>query len=109
MRRRHYMAAVIGMLLALVILGAQTVSNSFPLAFERVDYTATQGQVDFLTKATPRGGFVMVYRNGLLQRQGTPQGDYTSAGVSGGQKITFNPTTPPGLPQGDYVTLIYFR
>lgn len=90
-------------------LFGQTVTNSFPLAFERVDLTSTQGQTDFLTRAVPRGGFVMVYRNGLLQRQGNPNGDYTSIGAPSAQLIRFNPTTPPGLPAGDYVSLIYFR
>lgn len=110
---------LVWMLIVLSVFFAfgQNVQDSFPLAFERVDVLSTDQQAVFSTKATPRGGLVMVFRDGLLQTlESNPGrcpavapaprcGDYTSAGAPGKQVITF--ITP--LPGNEWIGLIYFR
>jgi hypothetical protein len=86
------------------------VSDTFPLTFERDDFpfaAPTVGQPTvFQTNGTTRNRFVMVFRNGLLQRAcGVPTGpcDYAA---SGNVTITY----PANVIQaGDLVTLFFYR
>lgn len=100
--------------LAMIVVGATliaqppTVSNMYPVAIERMDFTAAAGQAIYQTPVPARTNFVMVFRNGLLQRS-CATCDYIATPISGvGLKVTFNPgPTTPG--EGDYVTLFYYR
>jgi hypothetical protein len=86
------------------------VSDTFPLTFERDDFpfaAPTVGQPTvFQTNGNTRNRFVIVYRNGLLQRAcGVPTGpcDYTA---SGNVTITY----PANIIQArDLVTLFFYR
>jgi hypothetical protein len=112
--RWRYPVAVGLMLLALVGGGllSQTVTDTYPEAFERLDFIATAQQAAFNTKFTPRSNVVWVFLNGLLQTQelnpttcAPACADYTSAAGSGNQVITF--LTPRAA--GDRVALLYWR
>jgi len=78
---------------------------------DRLDFTAVEGQTTFPTSPVSPKPTVQVYRNGLLQRQGT-DADYTQQYIQNGTRIriTFNPNPLGPVPAtGDYVTLFYYR
>ncbi len=118
--KKEFLIGAIGFMTVLgclmVIAGAYqliaqpTVTQSYGLTFERDDFTGTVGQTTFSTAVAPRSTFVLVYRNGLLQRPGavctaTPRPcDYTPS--PNGQIATF----PPGvIGAGDFITLLFYR
>ena len=93
-------------------LWSQTVSDSFPTWFERLDFVAIDQQTVYSTQAQPRSNFVFVFHNGLLQTQeqnpttcAPSCADYTAATSGGKRTITF--LQPNGA--GDRVTLWYWR
>lgn len=99
------------------IAAQPTVSQSYGLTMERDDFVGSQGvvsptgQVSFSSAVPARSSFVLVFRNGLLQRSGgatcpvTPPApcDYAT---SGNLTITYPPMI---INADDLVTLIFQR
>jgi len=79
-----------------------------PTGPDRLDFVATEGQTVFPTSNVSPKPNVLVYRNGLLQRQGLTA-DYTQQYIQNGARIriTFNAQAAPEA--GAYVTLFYYR
>ena len=100
----------IGWYLPTILGQVPSVSQSYGLTLERDDFPAAApvagSPTVFQTAVATRSSFVLVYRNGLLQRPcGTPPGpcDYTP---SGNVTITY----PANIIQaGDLVTVLFQR
>jgi len=113
MNRRNWIASA---LLALGIAGSAVVAQSpkvstyFSPNRQREDFTATADNQTFQATGPGVGSYLEVYRNGALQREGSPAGDYTTVSVGGARKVTFNPNASGPVPVlGDYVTIFYYK
>jgi hypothetical protein len=105
--------AVILMNLPTFLHGQPTVTQSYGLTLERDDFPPSNaGDTTFQTPVSTRSSFVLVYRNGLLQRAGTnctpvpPASANCDYSVSGNVTVTF---PGPGMAAGDLVTILFQR
>ena len=96
-----------------VLAQGPTVSQSYGLTLERDDFPPSNlGDTTFATPVAARSSFVLVYRNGLLQRQGVnctpvpPSPAPCDYSVVGNVVVSF----PQGMiQQGDLVTILFQR
>lgn len=109
-RLRFRLAAAIVILFGIVavLMWAQppqpaTVSQSYGLTLERDDLTAAGGVTTYSTAVTPRSNFVLVYRNGSLQREGA---DYVKAS---GSAVSFVVGGVTRVADGDLLTFVFQR
>lgn len=111
--RRNWLAStllLLGVTGAAVIAQPPKVSTYFSPNRQREDFTAAVDNQTFQATGPGVGSYLEVYRNGSLQREGNPAGDYTTVSVGGARKVTFNPNASGPVPvAGDYITLFYYK
>ncbi len=103
--------AMIFITLPAFLHGQPAATDAFPLTFERNDYPPATPVVNtptaFQTAGNAKNRFVIVYRNGLLQRPcGTGPCDYVQ---TGNVTMTFPASGPSAILTGDLVTVFFYR